>query len=93
MKSKESKESKEAFLQHASELWEKSQQLEETCQDFYSFEAGLEQGLNHLGYQLLQETIGSKKRDRREKKSPDPIRNHHTEQVTQVPSKYPEQPI
>jgi len=59
---------KEDFLQHASDLWDKVHQLENNCQDFYSFEAGLEHELNKLGHQILQETIGSKKKDRREKK-------------------------
>jgi hypothetical protein len=59
---------KEEFLQQASALWDKVHQLENSCDDLYSFEAGFEQEINKFNHQIIQGTLGSNKRDRREKK-------------------------
>ena len=58
---------REEFINHASQLWDQLTELENRSADFYSFEQGFEQELNHFGNQAMQQIIGSEKRDRREK--------------------------
>jgi uncharacterized protein (UPF0335 family) len=61
--------SKENFIENASQLWEKLVSLEAESTDLYEFEKGFDQELNNFGHQAMTEIIGSKKKDRREKKN------------------------
>jgi hypothetical protein len=68
---------KASFLRQAGELWERIHQLETDCTDLYSFEEGFEQELNAFSAQTLQGVIGSKSKDRRQKKNfrPDMVKS------------------
>ena len=66
-------DSKEEFMNKASQLWDQLKDLENRSSDFYSFEQGFEQEINRFGNQAMQQIIGSEKRDRREKKTSDTI--------------------
>ena len=60
---------KESFMEKASQLWEKLYKLEGESTDLYEFEKGFDHEINNFGHQALEEIIGSKKKDRREKKN------------------------
>ena len=64
---------KASFLHQAGQLWDRLHQLEADCNDFYSFEESFEQELQTFNHQTLQGVIGSKRLDRREKKTSDAI--------------------
>jgi hypothetical protein len=64
---------KESFLHQAGQLWDRLHHLESGCNDFYGFEESFEQELNRFSHQTLQGVIGSKRADRREKKTSDAI--------------------
>jgi uncharacterized protein (UPF0335 family) len=63
---------KESFIEKASQLWDKLNKLEEESTDLYEFEKEFDHSINNFGHQALEEVIGSKKKDRREKKNSKP---------------------
>jgi hypothetical protein len=75
---------KEKFLDEMSNLWDKLQDIEQTSSDFYEFEKRFEHEMNTLEHHTLQDILGSEKRDRRVKKSPDPLRNSRDVHRTQI---------
>jgi hypothetical protein len=60
---------KEEFMNQASELWDKLIESEKKCSDLYEFEEQFEGAMNQFGHQAMEDVLGSKKKDRREKKN------------------------
>ena len=58
---------KEEFMNQALQLQDQLHQLENKYDDFYYFKQCFEQEINQFGNQVMQEMIGSKRKDRREK--------------------------
>jgi hypothetical protein len=65
--------SKEEFMAQAETYWDSLSVLEDKCPDFYAYESQFEQLWVDFGHQTLQGLIGTEKKDRRVKKSPDAI--------------------
>jgi hypothetical protein len=62
-------QTKEEFMPEMGDLWEKLQTIEKHSVDMYEFEEQFERAMNGFGHDVMQDIMGSGKRDRRVKKN------------------------
>ena len=65
--------SEEEFILKAREEWQHLRELESQSEYFYTFEKEFEDRWMDFGQQSMQGLIGTERKDRREKKTSDPI--------------------
>ena len=65
---------KESFMEKASAFYDKLRlEMDDSKQDFYAYEATLDELMTQFGKEILQDGLGSVPEDKRKKKNPNAI--------------------